>query len=126
MTRTDAIAESMRIRPSRRRASLRTLLALPVALLLVAALATPAVAATSTNKEGLSKYEEPKKGPKHSKNKKPPHEPIPTPPPIPAKESSLPFTGYDLRWTVGFGLLLMGAGASIVVVQRRQRRGGDR
>jgi hypothetical protein len=38
------------------------------------------------------------------------------------KTSTLPFTGFDLRWSVGIGLLLMGAGFSIVVVQRRQRR----
>jgi cytoskeletal protein RodZ len=37
------------------------------------------------------------------------------------KASTLPFTGFDLRWDIGFGLLLMGAGFSIVVAQRRQR-----
>ncbi len=43
----------------------------------------------------------------------------------PAKASStktLPFTGFDLRWTVGIGLLLVAMGFSIVTVQRRQRR----
>ena len=39
--------------------------------------------------------------------------------------TSLPFTGFDLRWTIGLGLLLMAMGFSIVVVQRRQRRGSD-
>ena len=39
---------------------------------------------------------------------------------------TLPFTGFDLRWSFGLGLLLMGAGFSIVVVQRRQRREGGR
>lgn len=39
-----------------------------------------------------------------------------------AKASTLPFTGFDLRWSVGIGVLLMGAGLSIVAVQRRQRR----
>jgi len=39
-----------------------------------------------------------------------------------ATASTLPFTGLDLRWTVGIGLLLMGMGFSIVTVQRRQRR----
>ena len=38
-----------------------------------------------------------------------------------ATASTLPFTGLDLRWTVGIGVLLMGMG-SIVTVQRRQRR----
>ena len=32
----------------------------------------------------------------------------------------------DLRWSFGLGLLLMGAGFSIVVVQRRHRREGGR
>ncbi len=41
-----------------------------------------------------------------------------------AKATSLPFTGFDLRWSIGFGLLLMGAGFSIVLVQRRQSRDG--
>jgi cytoskeletal protein RodZ len=40
-----------------------------------------------------------------------------------ATASTLPFTGFDLRWTVGVGLLLVGAGFSIVTVQRRHRRG---
>jgi cytoskeletal protein RodZ len=43
-----------------------------------------------------------------------------------AKASTLPFTGFDLRWTIGIGLLLMGAGFSIVTVQRRHRRDTDR
>lgn len=47
----------------------------------------------------------------------------------PAKESSsksgtLPFTGFDLRWSFAIGLALMAAGFSIVVVQRR--RSGSR
>jgi hypothetical protein len=40
------------------------------------------------------------------------------------KESTLPFTGWDLRWVVGIGLLIIGAGFSLLWVQRRQR-GGD-
>jgi hypothetical protein len=42
------------------------------------------------------------------------------------KSSTLPFTGFDLRWDIGFGLLLLVAGFSIVAVQRRQRRDGGR
>jgi hypothetical protein len=42
------------------------------------------------------------------------------------KASTLPFTGFDLRWDIGFGLLLMGAGFSIVAMQRRQRRQSGR
>ncbi len=40
----------------------------------------------------------------------------------PAKASALPFTGLDLRWDVGLGVLLVGAGVSIVAAQRRHRR----
>jgi hypothetical protein len=40
------------------------------------------------------------------------------------KSGTLPFTGFDLRWSIGFGLLLMGAGFTIVAVQRRQRQDG--
>jgi hypothetical protein len=42
------------------------------------------------------------------------------------QSSTLPFTGFDLRWDIGFGLLLMIAGFSIVAVQRRQRRDSGR
>jgi hypothetical protein len=41
-----------------------------------------------------------------------------------AKASTLPFTGFDLRWSLGIGLVLMVSGLSIVAVQRRQRRHG--
>jgi cytoskeletal protein RodZ len=46
--------------------------------------------------------------------------------PTSEKASTLPFTGFDLRWDIGFGLLLMLAGFSIVLVQRRQRRDSGR
>jgi hypothetical protein len=49
-----------------------------------------------------------------------------TPAPEAEKSGTLPFTGFDLRWSLGFGLVLMGAGFSIVAVQRRQRRHEDR
>jgi hypothetical protein len=38
-----------------------------------------------------------------------------------SSHSTLPFTGLDLRWVIGFGLLLLGAGISIRLAQRRQR-----
>ncbi|HEY4896368.1 MAG TPA: hypothetical protein VII01_09795 [Solirubrobacteraceae bacterium] len=40
------------------------------------------------------------------------------------KSGTLPFTGFDLRWSIGFGVLLMGAGFAIVMMQRRQSRDG--
>jgi hypothetical protein len=42
--------------------------------------------------------------------------------PAEEKASTLPFTGFDLRWSLGIGLLLLLSGFSIVTVQRRQRR----
>lgn len=41
-----------------------------------------------------------------------------------AKSGTLPFTGFDLRWDIALGLLLLAAGFSIVVMQRRQRSDG--
>jgi len=46
--------------------------------------------------------------------------------PTSQKASTLPFTGFDLRWSIGAGVLLMGAGFSIVAAQRRQRRESGR
>jgi uncharacterized surface anchored protein len=127
-------------RASRRSSSAwRRLIALPVVLLLAVALVAPtsAVAATTTSKEGLSGYEkkaEEKSGTSPSKETTTPEkkETAPTTSTTPSssstspsseKASTLPFTGFDLRWTIGMGLLLIGAGFSIVVVQRRHRRG---
>jgi uncharacterized surface anchored protein len=41
-----------------------------------------------------------------------------------AKAATLPFTGLDLRWMIGLGLLLAGVGVSIVTVQHRHGRDG--
>lgn len=46
----------------------------------------------------------------------------PTSEPTAKKASTLPFTGFDLRWTIGAGVLLLAMGLSIVAMQRRQRR----
>jgi hypothetical protein len=123
----EAVAKSIRSGQSRRRVSLRRLLVLPIVLLLAMAPAAPVFAASSANKEGLSGYHEkkpPKKTPVPFKHKELPPPEVPAGPP--AKQSTLPFTGFNLSWTVGFGLLMVGAGGSIVVVQRRQRRSGSR
>ena len=42
------------------------------------------------------------------------------------KASTLPFTGFDLRWALGVGVLLLATGFSIVLVERRQRRRAGR
>jgi cytoskeletal protein RodZ len=147
MTRTDVMASS---RPQaqgapqvgrRSSSAWRRLIALPVVLLMALALVAPmsAVAATTTtNKEGLSGYEkkaEEKSGTSPSKETSTPEkkETAPTtstttpssstsPSSEKEKASTLPFTGFDLRWTIGMGLLLLGAGFSIVAVQRRHGR----
>jgi hypothetical protein len=46
--------------------------------------------------------------------------------PASSSRSTLPFTGLDLRWVLGAGLLLLGAGLSIRLMQRRQRHDLER
>jgi hypothetical protein len=140
MSRTDVVA-SPRLQtadkaPMRKRSSRasRRLLVLPIALLLAVALVAPTtvLAAGSTGKEGLSSYNQtpkPSSGTSPSKEKSTPKkETAPakttTAPTTTesAKAKTLPFTGFDLRWTIGAGLLLVGVGFSLVTVQRRQRR----
>jgi hypothetical protein len=136
MTRTDVMASSRPhtagAAPMRRGSSgiTRRLWIIPAVLLLVLALAGPAMA-----EEPTSKYNEktpaPSTGTAPSKESKTPTttEPAPTTSTEPAAEtkaSTLPFTGFDLRWSLAIGVLLMGAGVSIVAVQRRQSRGDRR
>ena len=112
---------------------LRRLVALPAALLLAIALTVPttALAATSTSTE--NGYSQTAPAPQPSSEASPSKESTPAKEAAPAttsiaptaetaKARTLPFTGFDLRWTVGIGVLLMVAGFSIVTVQRRQRR----
>ena len=163
MTRTDVMASS---RPhttagaaSTRRGlprALRTLVALPVALLLSVALVAPATALAEET--GANGYAQKPPTPTTPTTTAPPSTtpaattpaattPAPTSGTSPSKEAStpakgvapststsssptakaasektLPFTGFDLRWTVGIGLLLMGVGFSIVTMHRRERR----
>jgi hypothetical protein len=120
---------------------------LPVALLLLAiAPAAPTLAASSTSKEALSGYgTKPSSGTSPSKSTKTPtsktpttgtpakeesapttSSSAPTTTTSPAKSNSLPFTGFNLSWTVGGGLLLIAMGFSIATVQRRQGRHSGR
>jgi hypothetical protein len=124
----------------------RRLMVLPVALLLALAPAAPALAAAqplngyggqTTPKPGGGS---PGNGTSPSKTTKTPTTSTPSTEPAPAtssnvptsttttspKASSLPFTGFDLRWTVGGGVLLIAMGLSIVMVQRRQRHDNGR
>lgn len=138
MTQTDVVAsvrpQANEAAPIRRRSprSSRRLLILPVALLLTVALVVPTTGfAATTGPTGATGYNQtppaPASGTSPSKEKSTPKkETAPakatTTPTTETKASTLPFTGFDLRWTVAIGLLLMGAGFSIVTVQRRQRR----
>ncbi len=147
MTRTDVMASSRPqtpgARPKNRRSStVRALVALPIVLLMALALIAPGTAAAAA--EPTSGYNQtpttpttpttstPSTGTSPSKEEAPSSttpskEPEPTKSSSPAKESTaktLPFTGFDLRWSFGLGLVLMGAGFSIVMVQRRRRTDG--
>jgi hypothetical protein len=118
----------------------RTLLALPIVFAL-ALPAAPALAATTTT--GTSGYYQtpPKQasGTGPSKETSKPRTTTspasstpststastPTSPTTTASHATtLPFTGLDLRWIVGFGALLIVAGLSIQMTQRRRRHAG--
>jgi hypothetical protein len=147
MTRTEGMTSSRSHTPAamnemslrrlahrtRRRLARRELLALPAALALVLS-AAPAVAqAAETSSTGTSGYSqkppvpttktEPKKEVEPAKEEKK-TTPTPTTTVEPttttptAKASTLPFTGLDLRWVVGGGLLLLASGLSIRLALR--------
>jgi hypothetical protein len=146
MTRTDVVASSrpqIADAPARsRRAPWRTARGLASALAIAVALAAvPGTALAASGTSPKSGYEQepntpkttPKSGTAPSKESEKPSttpttEPAPTTTPTtsesPEKAKTLPFTGFDLRWEIGLALLLIAAGASIVVLQRRQRRSG--
>jgi len=119
-----------------RRAARRGLLAVPVALALMIP-AAPALAATETagygQKPPVTTKTEPKSGVAPAKTTSTPTattpktapEPVTTTTPkaaVSPTSSTLPFTGLDLTWVVGAGMLLLAAGLSIRVVQRRSAR----
>src|ERR1700760_3033942 len=145
MTRTDVVASSRPQKadaaPSRKRSSsaLRKLAVLPVAFALMMAFVLPTGAFAA--EEGLSNYNNkpsttpttstpatappPGTSPEHAKStptktttpEEKAKEPAKTTTTTsePAKASTLPFTGFDLRWTVAAGVLLLAMGFSIVV-----------
>jgi uncharacterized surface anchored protein len=127
---------------SRRRRIARGLLALPLALALIVPGAT-AMAAEPTTGYGQTT---PAPAPKTETTPAPKQETAPTqtsstaketpssanqptqtssePTATTAKAKTLPFTGLDLRWLTLGGLVLVGMGMSIVVVQRRRQGAG--
>ena len=154
MTRTDVMASSRPQTPaapmSRRSSTVRALVAFPIVLLMALALLAPGTAVAA---EETSPYSQtpttpttpattpttpttpataPTTGTSPSKEEgtpttSTPKETAPTTSSSPAKEAAaktLPFTGFDLRWSFGIGLVLMGAGFSIVMMQRRRREDG--
>jgi hypothetical protein len=131
-----------RDRARSRRVVRRALLAVPLAL--AVAIPAPALAQTETtntttnatsgygSKPPVTTKTEPKSGTAPSKEATTPKaapEPTTTTPTTttapakagvsPAAESKLPFTGLDLRWVVGAGLLLLAGGLSLRLTQRR-------
>ena len=149
MTRTNAVASSGPRKAGATALSRgswgarRRLSVMPIALLLAAALLVPQAAFAAESTSGYSQTAPPPKttppattptpttGTSPSKEEKttaekttPVQEPAPTTTTAVSKEkaTTLPFTGFDLRWALGGGLLLIGAGASLVLVDRRQRR----
>jgi hypothetical protein len=153
MTRTDVMASSRPRKAdaaSIRRGSpgaLRGLVIVPLVLLALALVpgvaaaaeptsgyttTTPTTTGYSQTTPTTTKTATPATGTLPSKEAEKPTPTTPTAETAPAKTSStptpkastLPFTGFDLRWDLGLGLLLMLAGVSIVAVQRRQHRNG--
>jgi hypothetical protein len=146
MTRTDVMASS---RPqaagaaSKRKATsgvARRLVILPVIALLALALVGPSAAIAAeeptstykgtptTPKETKTSATTPTSGTSPAKESASPTattETSPTTASEPAKATTLPFTGFDLRWSLALGIVLIGAGFSIVLMQRRQRGGSD-
>ena len=120
------------VRRARRRIARRELIALPAVLALMLT-ATPALAAETAGygekpPTPTTTKTEAKKAVEPSSTTKTPTTPTPTTtvePTTPAttttpaaKASTLPFTGLDLRWVVGAGLLLLVAGLSIRLALR--------
>jgi cytoskeletal protein RodZ len=146
MTRTDVMASSRPRTPGAARKTRRKLVSLPILLLTALALVVPGSALAA---EGTSGYNQeppkpttttettptpqtttttPSTGTSPSKEEgpaatTPTKETTPTSSSSPAKEEAktLPFTGFDLRWSFAIGLALMIAGFSIVGMQRRRR-----
>jgi hypothetical protein len=143
MTRTDVMASSRPrtagAAPSSRRFTsvARRLSALPVVLLLALALVLPAAAAAAEEKSGYTQKTPtttkttPKTGTLPAKESEEPAkapvaeaepEKATSASPTTEKATTLPFTGFNLSWDIGFGVVLIAAGFSILAMQRRQRR----
>ena len=142
MTRTDVMASSRPRTPDAARKKRRKLVSLPILLVMALALVAPTSAFAAEETSGYNQtpttptttstttptpQTTPSTGTSPSKEEgpaatTPEKETEPTSSSSPAKETkTLPFTGFDLRWSFAIGLALMIAGFSIVGVQRRRR-----
>jgi hypothetical protein len=128
MTRTDVMASSRPgttgSRTTGRTKAPRGLLALPIiALVMAFALLSPAGALAA---EETSSYGQTTTAPTTTHETEPTKTsttPTTTPTtttPTAEPAKTLPFTGFDLRWSFAIGLLLILAGFGIVVAQRRR------
>jgi hypothetical protein len=124
-TSIDTLADRRSTRP--RRIVRRALLTLPAVLALMVPVAPGlAQASTGASTTGTSGYKQKPPAPKTTTEPKKEVEPskeatTPTPTATTApttKASTLPFTGLNLTWVVGAGLLLLAAGCSIRLAQR--------
>ena len=107
--------------------SLLSVLAI-VALGLMAPAGALAAGSTSESTSGYNQEpEKPSTGTSPSKETTTPTTTTPETTSAPTSESTktLPFTGFDVRWSLAVGVILMGAGCSIIVMQRR-RESSDR
>jgi hypothetical protein len=135
MTRTDFTASSRpraatagSISTPSRRPSVRRILAASavLALMLPTASAFAAETGTSNYNQAPPVKTPPAVTPPHShvgpkREASPPQKTPTTTPPrtTTSPPATLPFTGLDLRWVIGAGVLLMGAGLSLRVMQRK-------
>ncbi len=141
MTRTDVMASSRPRTPGAARKTRRKLVSLPILLVMGLALLAPTSAFAAEETSGYSQTTptpttsttpttpvttpttgtSPESAEKAPAETTPAKSPEPTTSSSPAKEAkTLPFTGFDLRWSFAIGLALMIAGFSIVTVQRRR------
>jgi hypothetical protein len=137
MTRTDVMASSRpgtgaTARPTGIGSRTWSMLSLVSVLAIVAVgLMAPAgaLAAGSTSEATSGYNQEPAKpstGTSPSKETTTPTTTTPETSTAPSSEAkTLPFTGFDVRLSLAVGVLLMGAGCSIIVLQRR-RQSSDR
>jgi hypothetical protein len=132
MTSIDALASSGSATAAKRNGPRmrRALLAVPAAL----ALMIPATAFAAETTTGYNQTPPPPTTPKTTPPPPTKHTapataigtPVTIKPSAPAP-TTLPFTGLDLRWVIGVGLLMLATGGfSIRVLQRRHQSGGWR